>query len=181
MKRTEGEYQASAGLETRPVVTQNQQLTGDENRGSKDPDPLIQLQDYGSIQHIACSKVLLPEQRADGMELLSAICTYHSQHAPADRETGAVPELIIARCLAVAPLRELLEELKKMRIHNVRAGRSYGWYPSVFCQRFKGIHPKIWAAALQHFAKQARQQPQANLDFSTRLTDELRQQMRRIS
>ena len=115
------------------------------------------------------------------MELLSAICTYHREYAPADRETGAVPEVIIARCLAIAPLSELLSELKNMRIRDVRAGKSYGWYPAVFCQRLKGIHPKIWAAALQHFAKLARQRPQANLDFSTQLTAELRQQLRRIS
>jgi hypothetical protein len=198
-RRTEGENRSTDGPQTDPPTAkewrnrskygsetgqlpqQNQQLTGGEIRGSKDPDPLIQLQDYGSIQHIACSKVLLPEQRADGMELLSAICTYHRQHAPANRETGSVPEVIIARCLAVAPLGELLSELKQMRIRDVRAGRSYGWYPAVFCQRLKGIHPKIWAAALQHFAKLARQQSQASLDFSTQLTAEIRQQMRRIS
>lgn len=180
-RRTEGENRTSSGAGIGPLVTQNQQLTDRKNADPKDPDPLLQLQDYGSIQYIACSKSVTLEQRRDAMELMSAIRTYHREYAPANREDGPVPERILARCLAVAPLGELLSELKKMRLHHVRAGSSYGWYPAVFCQRFKGIHPKIWAAALEHFAKQARRSPQASLDFSTQMTAEIRQGMRRIS
>jgi hypothetical protein len=169
------------GLETRPDITQNQQLTDGEN-ADPDPDPIhVQLLSFGSIQYIACAKVVPPEHRRDAVELQNALQAYHQQYAPKTRETGPVPAIIIARCLAVASLGELLSELKQMRIRGVRAGSSYGWYPSVFAQRLKGIPPNVLRAALEHFRKLERQRPQANLDFSTRMTADIRQQMRRIS
>jgi hypothetical protein len=179
--RTNGEDQATGWRETRQPLEQNQQVTGGEKCRSIDLDSLVQLQSFRSIEEIALCKTLSPEQRADAIELSAALRSHQCEFGKPRGDLGHVDEQILARCLAVAPLRELHRELKKLREHHTPAGSSYAWYPTVFCQRLKGIKSEIWAAALRHVAKQARRRPQANLDFSTRLTDEVRMGMRRIS
>ena len=178
--RTNGENRATGGLQTEPVSTQNQQLTSGSVADLINQNNLIDIHFFDSIRAIAAAKTVLPEHRAEAMELAAALRTYHHQFGPSNRELGPVPEVIIARCLAVAPLGSLLSELKQLRIQAVRAGSKYAWYVSVFCQRLQGIPSNVLAAGLEAIAKEARCRPQASLDFSTRITDHIRQKSRRI-
>jgi hypothetical protein len=167
-------------LETRQSLAQNQQLTDgadvDRSIGSIE----IQYNSYESIEHIACAKTLTTDQRSDAIELSSWLRSYLREFGPPDQDQRAPDQQILARCLAVAPLGSLLSELKKMQQRCVRAGSQYAWFVTVFAQRLKGIPSNVLMAAYRDRAIQQRRRPQRDLDFSTRMTEEIRQRARRI-
>jgi hypothetical protein len=179
-RRMNSEYQDTSVLETRTPLTQNQQLADvadvDRSIGSIE----IQYNSYESIEHIACAKTLTTDQRSDAIELSSWLRSYLREFGPPDQDQRAPDQQILARCLAVAPLGSLLSELKKMQQRCVRAGSQYAWFVTVFAQRLKGIPSNVLMAAYRDRAIQQRRRPQRDLDFSTRMTDEIRQRARRI-
>lgn len=181
LRRMDGEYQATGTLETRPLITQNQQLAGEETASIDRSEVLVNLVGFRSIEQIALCKTLAPEQRSDALELSNAIRTYQREYGPKRRDLGPPDEEIIARCLAVASLSSLLSELKQMRMRAVRAGDGYIWYLYVFCQRLKGIPTKVLGAGLKACARHQHQRPQRSLDFTTQLSGDVTQRMRRIS
>jgi hypothetical protein len=172
--------QAATGGNSRPVITQNQQLADAAACRSIDLNYLTQNSSIDSIEHIACAKVLSAGQRADAMELSSWLCSYMREFGPPDRDQHPPDQQILARCLAVAPLGSLLSELKKMQQRHVRAGLSHAWFVSTFAQRLKDIPSNVLRAAFRRVARRRASPPQQDLDFSTQITTETFSKIRKI-
>jgi hypothetical protein len=180
-ERMEGEYQAACWRETRQPVTQNQQLTETGNV-SIDRSELSKIEVLKpSIDSIACAKVLNPDQLDAAKELSDYLHFYMRELG--NPVTGQMPpdEQILARCLTIAPLGSIFRILRPLQVDGVRAGNSYAWFVTVIFRAEYKLSGKVLHDAYRRVAIQERRRPQKNLDFSTRMTDEIRQKARRIS
>jgi hypothetical protein len=138
-------YQAATSLETRPVVLENQAdstKTGLETRPpSIDRDRVlssneVRLDSRDSIEGV---NRLPPEFRPDAEELKRWLRGFFAKHHPSHTAPDGPDEIILAKCLAIANLGDLVRVLQQLNRANTRPGDSWAWFVTVFCQRLRRI------------------------------------------
>jgi hypothetical protein len=128
--------------ETRLDSTQNEQLTPNpldrSNRVLSSVEPLLHLRD--SIE----GANFIPTAFADNAETLKRwLRSYFVKHHPSHNAPEGPDDVILAKCLAVAPLARLAQTLTTLDDKATTPRDSWAWFVTVFCQR---IHKtKLWS------------------------------------
>ena len=140
-RRSWTSFQAIEPLETRRSDTENQQLNPEEtpgnqgildrsNRALSSVEPVVNLRD--SIEQVNT----LPEEcRENATELKRWLRGFFGKHHPSHTVPEGPDEIILAKCLAIAPLANLVSVLQTLNRKATRPGDTWAWFVTVFCQR----------------------------------------------
>lgn len=136
-------YQAATSLETRPVVLENQAdstKTGLETRPSSiDRDRVLSSVDRSISLRDSIDGVnhLPPELRPEAEELKAWLRGFFGKHHPSHTVPPGPDEIILAKCLAIGPLGNIVKVLQDLNRKNTRPGNTWAWFVTVFCQRLR--------------------------------------------
>lgn len=122
------------GLETRQVLTHNQQL-GDNplDRSNR----VLSSVDSSSTPARSIERVnhLPTELQSEAEELKRWLRGFFGKHHLSHTVPAGPDEIILAKCLAIAPLPSLVGVLQVMNRKGTRPGDTWAWFVTVFCQR----------------------------------------------
>jgi hypothetical protein len=119
---------------SRQVETQNQQLTDDPlDRSNRVLSSVEGLSiPIGSIERV---NHLPSEFYGDAEELKRWLRGFFAKHHTSHTAPTGPDEIILAKCLAIAPLPNLVGVLQDLNRKGTRPGDTWAWFVTVFCQR----------------------------------------------
>jgi hypothetical protein len=134
-------FQGGTSTGTREVIEENQQddpeyLPG--NQGALDrsnrilssvPNGYDHRDSIETVNHLPAE---LTEQAEDLRRWLRG---FFGKHHPAHTVPNGPDEIILAKCLAIAPVSNLVQVLQVLHRKNTRPGDTWAWFVTVFCQR----------------------------------------------
>lgn len=134
-------FQAGTPLETRQAETENQQVTPFDLPGNQ----AILDRSSRVLSSVATSVSLrdsiegvnhLPEELGEhAAELKRSLREYFVRHHPSHTVQDGPDEIILAKCLAISPLRGIVSVLESLHRKNTRPGDTWAWFVTVFCSR----------------------------------------------
>jgi hypothetical protein len=177
---TTGLENRPSGLNTRPAITHNQQLTD---------SPLIDRSNRflpsvdSSVPHrVSIEQVnrLPAELREHAEKLQRWLRDYFNTHHPSHAAPPGPDEIILAKCLSVAPLANLAAVLKALDQRKTHPGETWAWFVTVFCQRIHRKKPHELQPSAGFY--EARKQPASETDqlFEAELLSQVNGAARRM-
>lgn len=175
-----GDLPGQSGRETRPGTTQNQQLTDRETPRSIDQDSLLPNSSVNMIDRIVCADRVENAQWREAEELAGWLTEYMHQLGPRDGDRSKPDDVILAQCLAIAPLGDLAIPLRRWRAEKRGCGSTYAWFVASLANQIHRIKSQDLRAALR--ARHRRKQPekQAAPHFPSQLLNQTMPQLRRM-
>jgi hypothetical protein len=169
------------GLETRPPETQNEQLAdGSLNQIRSESDCSSYLY-ISQIHQISAIERLREDQKEVAALLAKDLMRYAQVHPPNGSHERHPPQLVLARCLALAPYETLLETLQNLHESGVRAGNKFSWFVTVFANRIHGFDATEVANALKRGKEEKKAEHAAAPLFADELTKQVVERGRKLA
>lgn len=140
------------GLETRPQVTQNEQLTEDPGDLIRSDQRFYSRGDSVSlINQIMAHTRLKPEQNDEASLLRDHLKAFMRAHGERAVPPAGPHESMLARCLALASLKDILEKLAALAKKPPGRPREWIWFLIIFGQDFHEIPAEVTVDAVKRF------------------------------
>lgn len=134
-------YQGATATETRAPFVENQQDNPDYcpgNQGILDRSNRILPSvpdDYDHRDSIEWVNYLPPELAVQAEDLKRWLRSFFGKNDPSHTVPDGPDEIILAKCLAIAPAFSLAKVLQTLDRSKTRPGETWAWFVTVFCQR----------------------------------------------
>lgn len=129
------------GLNTRPRTTQNQQLS-DSSLSIESTEGMSSFVGVLLLEHSIGYANCIPDGRKeDAKEIREGLHGYINHIKPSGPMPKGPDNDIVARCLAIAPNKVLVETLHMMFRERLTPKPSWAWFVTVLCDRIHGKKP----------------------------------------
>jgi hypothetical protein len=168
------------GLPNRPVETENQQLSADALIRSDQDLILERSGTISQISQIAEIRELQEEQKEVASLLSLDLQEYMKRHHPPGSCEAFPAELILARCLAIAPHEDLQDQLRILDGEGRTCGRKYAWFVTVFLNRIYGIDPQVASEAFEASRHRKKVKPELEPLFAEEIVQTVTTKARKL-
>jgi len=168
---------ATSGTLAGPPATENQQLTDAGTHRVLDDRDLSPFREY--VFRVLDGRHLKPARRPEAAELATALQHYLATYGNVENAKTLPDDALLARCLHVAPLRDLLQVLTLVKPREGRP-KGYGWFLTVFLENLKGIPREAQKRIREEYTRGRAKKPPQQADSAGFEIEDVRAEFRNV-